>query len=106
MGYLRAANSCAADHIANAAGTANGECVRQWFRAKKAGWYAVLADPHMPVTSLLLNQVHNAIDRKLFIQRRAQHAGQCGWKSKEEKSQHETGCSISKSSLLEAFNEL
>jgi hypothetical protein len=79
--------------------------VRQWFQDKKAGWYTVLADPRMPVTSTLLDQAHNAIDRKLFMmkgfhhpkgsqqaflrglahlynlvpyQRRAQHAGQCG----------------------------
>jgi hypothetical protein len=71
----------------------------------KAGWYAVLADPQMPVTSTLLDQAHNAIEHKLFAmkgfhhpggsqqafltglahlynlvpyQRRAQHAGQCG----------------------------
>ena len=94
-----------ADHVAHTAGTANGECVRRWFQDKKAGWYAVLADPQMPVTSTLLDQAHNAIDRKLFMmkgfhhpggsqqafltglahlynlvpyQRRAQHAGQCG----------------------------
>ena len=94
-----------ADHITTTAGSANGERVRQWLRAKKAGWYAVLEDPSMPVTSTLLDQAHNAIDRKLFAmkgfhhpggsqqafvtglahlynlvpyQRRAQHAGQCG----------------------------
>jgi hypothetical protein len=94
-----------ADHVTTTAGAANGERVRQWFRAKKAGWYAVLEDPRMPVTSTLLDQAHNAIDRKLFAmkgfhhpggsqqvfvtglvhlynlvpyQRRAQHAGQCG----------------------------
>ena len=71
----------------------------------KAGWYAVLADPQMPVTSTLLDQAHNAIERKLFAmkgfhppggsqqafltglahlynlvpyQRRAKHGGQCG----------------------------
>jgi hypothetical protein len=65
----------------------------------------VLADPQMPVTSTLLDQAHNAVERKLFAmkgfhhpggsqqafltglahlynliphQRRAQHAGQCG----------------------------
>ena len=86
-------------------GTANGERVRYWFQDKKAGWYAVLEDPRMPVTSTLLDQAHHAIDRKLFMmkgfhhpkgsqqaflrglahlynlvpyQRRAQHAGQCG----------------------------
>jgi hypothetical protein len=94
-----------ADHVAHTAGTANGERVRQWFQDKKAGWYTVLADPQMPVTSTLLDQAHNTIERKLcamkgfhhpkgsqevFLrglahlynlvpyQRRAQHAGQCG----------------------------
>src|SRR5712692_1302823 len=94
-----------ADHVATMAGAANGERVRRWFQDKKAGWYAVLADPQMPVTSTLLDQAHNAIERKLFAmkgfhhpggsqpafltglahlynlipyQRRAKHAGQCG----------------------------
>jgi hypothetical protein len=94
-----------ADHVAATAGTANGARVRRWFQEKKAGWYAVLEDPQMPVTSTLLDQAHNAIDRKLFMmkgfhhtggsqqaflaglahlynlipyQQRAQHAGQCG----------------------------
>ena len=43
-----------ADHVAHKAGVANGECVRRWFQEKKAGWYAVLTDPQMPVTSTLL----------------------------------------------------
>jgi hypothetical protein len=94
-----------ADHVATTAGTANGERVRRWFCDKKAGWYAVLEDLQMPATSTLLDQAHNAIERKLFAmkgfhhpkgsqqafltglahlynlvpyQRRAQHAGQCG----------------------------
>jgi hypothetical protein len=94
-----------ADHVAHTAGKVNGQRVRQWFQDKKAGWYTVLADPQMPVTSTLLDQAHNAIERKLFAmkgfhhpkgsqeaflrglahlynlvpyQRRAQHAGQCG----------------------------
>jgi len=94
-----------ADHVAATAGSANGERVRRWMQEKKAGWYAVLADPQMPVTSTLLDQAHNAIERKLFAmkgfhhpggsqqafltglahlynlipyQRRAKHAGQCG----------------------------
>ena len=93
-----------ADHVTITAGPANGQRIRQWFQAKKAGWYAVLTDSQMPVTSTLLDQAHNAIDRKLFMmkafhhpgghqqafltglahlynlvpyQRRAQHAGQC-----------------------------
>ena len=94
-----------ADHVTHRAGMANGARVRRWFQEKKAGWYAVLEDPQMPVTSTLLDQAHNAIERKLFAmkgfhhiggsqqafltglahlynlvpyQRRAQHAGQCG----------------------------
>ena len=94
-----------ADHVAHTAGAVNGERVRRWFQEKKAGWYTMLADPQMPVTSALLDQVHNALERKLFAmkgfhhpggnqqafltglahlynlvpyQRRAQHAGQCG----------------------------
>ena len=94
-----------ADYVAATAGPANGERIRRWFQDKKAGWYTVLADPQMPVTSTLLDQAHNAIDRKLFMmkafhhpggsqqafltglahlynlvpyQRRAMHAGQCG----------------------------
>jgi hypothetical protein len=55
------------DHVAHSAGVANGERVRRWFQDKKAGWYAVLADPQMPpVTSTLLEQAHNAIERKVF----------------------------------------
>ena len=93
------------DHVTATAGAANGARVRRWFHEKKAGWYAVLAEPRMPVTSTLLDQAHNTLDRKLFAmkgfhhpqgsqqafltglahlynlvpyQRRAQHAGQCG----------------------------
>jgi hypothetical protein len=94
-----------ADHVTQKAGVANGERVRRWFQEKKTGWYAVLADPQMPVTSTLLDQAHNAVERKLFAmkgfhhpggsqqafltglahlynlipyQRRALHAGKCG----------------------------
>jgi hypothetical protein len=94
-----------ADRVATTAGATNGARVRRWFQDKKAGWYAVLADPQMPVTSTLLDQAHNAMNRKLFMmkgfhhpdgsqqafltglahlynfipyQRHAQHAGQCG----------------------------
>src|SRR5215831_18296562 len=42
-----------ADDVTATAGVTNGERVRRWFQDKKADWYAVLADPHMPVTSTL-----------------------------------------------------
>jgi hypothetical protein len=94
-----------ADRVTATAGTANGVRVRRWIQEKKAGWYAVLEDSQMPATSTLLDQAHNAIERKLFAmkgfhhqagsqqafltglahlynlvpyQRRAKHAGQCG----------------------------
>jgi hypothetical protein len=93
------------NHVTTTAGAANGQRGRRWFQEKKAGWYAVLADPQMPATSTLLDQAHNTIERKLFAmkgfhhpggsqkafltglahlynlipyQRRAKHAGQCG----------------------------
>jgi hypothetical protein len=93
------------DHVTTTAGAANGERARRWLHDKKAGWYAVLADPQMPAMSTVLDQAHNAIDRKLFAmkgchhprgsqaafltglahlynlipyQRRALNAGQCG----------------------------
>src|SRR6267142_2700096 len=62
-----------ADHVAQRAGVANGERVRHWLQDKKAGWYAVLADPCMPVTSTLLDQAHNAIERKLFAMKGFHH---------------------------------
>jgi len=94
-----------ADHVAQKAGVANGKGVRCWFQDKKAGWYAVLEDPQMSAMSTLLDQAHNALDRKLFMMKafhhphgsqqaflagwahlynlipyqcRAKHAGQCG----------------------------
>jgi hypothetical protein len=62
------------DHIATTAGAANGERVRRWVQDKKAGWYVVLADPQMPATSTLLDQAHNAINRKLFMMKGFHHA--------------------------------
>src|SRR5215475_6714214 len=62
-----------ADHITTTAGAANGERVRRWIQEKKAGWYAVLVDPRMPVTSTLLDQAHNALERKLFMMKAFHH---------------------------------
>jgi hypothetical protein len=49
------------------AGAANGERVRQWFHDKKVGWYRLLEDRRMPVATTVLDQAHNALDRKLFM---------------------------------------
>jgi len=94
-----------AQHITTTVGEEHGARVRHWFETKKAGWYAVLADPQMPAMSTVLDQAHNALGRKLFMmkgfhhpdgrqgaflmglahlynlvpyQRRALHGGQCG----------------------------
>ncbi len=64
-----------ADHIAATVGEEHGERVRHWFQDKKAGWYAVLEDPKMPAMSTLLDQAHNAIDRKLFNMKGFHHPG-------------------------------
>src|SRR5499427_784073 len=63
------------DHVTATAGVANGERVRRWFQDKKAGWYAVLAASQMPVTSTLLDQAHNTIERKLFMMKGLHHPG-------------------------------
>src|SRR6266446_7006250 len=65
---------CAA-HIATTVGAEHGERVRSWFQAKKAGWYTVLADPKMPAMSTVLDQAHNAIDRKRFAMQGFHHPG-------------------------------
>ena len=64
-----------ADHITTTVGEEHGERVRRWFHDKKAGWYAVLADPKMPTSSTLLDQAHNAMDRKLFAMKGFHHPG-------------------------------
>ena len=64
-----------ADHISATMGEEHGERVRRWFHDKKAGWYAVLEDPKMPAMSTLLDQTHNAIDRKLFAMKGFHHPG-------------------------------
>jgi hypothetical protein len=62
-----------ADDVTITAGAANGKRVRQWLQDKKAGWYVVLADPQMLVTSTLLDQAHNAINRKFFMMKAFHH---------------------------------
>jgi len=64
-----------ADHITATVGREHGERVRNWFREKKVGWYAVLADPKMPAMSTVVDQAHNAMDRKLFSMKGFHHPG-------------------------------
>ncbi len=62
-----------AEHITATVGEEHGERVRNWFKDKKTGWYAVLEDPQMPAMSTVLDQAHNAIDRKLFAMKGFHH---------------------------------
>jgi hypothetical protein len=64
-----------ADSIATTVGADHGERVRHWFQDKKVGWYTVLADPRMPASRPLLDQAHNAMDRKLFAMKGFHHPG-------------------------------
>ena len=63
------------DHITSMADEEHGERVRRWVQDKKAGWYAVLEDPKMPAMSTVLDQAHNALDRKLFNMKGFHHVG-------------------------------
>jgi hypothetical protein len=63
-----------ANRIDTALGEAHGERIRHWFETKKAGWYAVLEDPKMPAMSTVLDQAHNAMDRKLFAMKGFHHS--------------------------------
>jgi hypothetical protein len=64
-----------AHRIATTVGEAHGERMRHWFETKKAGWYTVLEDPKMPAMSTVLDQAHNAMDRKLFAMKGCHHPG-------------------------------
>jgi hypothetical protein len=120
-----------ADHVAATAGPANGARVRRWVQEKKAGWYAVLADPQMPAMRTVLDQAHNAIDRKLFAMKgfhhprgsqaafltglahlynlipyqcRALNAASVGWKWRAVAYRRRTGCLTCKSSRQVAID--
>lgn len=59
------------------AGRENGQRIRQWIVRKKEGWYVLLRNPELPATSTLLDQAHNAIDRKLFMMKGFHHPEGC-----------------------------
>jgi hypothetical protein len=64
-----------ADYVTVTVGEEHGERVQKWFGDKKSGWYAVLEDPQMPAMSTVLDQAHNAMDRKLFAMKGFHHPG-------------------------------
>lgn len=54
------------EKVSQLAGHENGLNVRKWIGRKKQGWFELVRHPKMPSTTTLLDQAHNAIDRKLF----------------------------------------
>jgi len=93
------------EKVLETAGNLNAESIGEWISRKKAGWFNILSCPDMPVTTVRVDQAHNALDRKLFMmkgfhhpagsqrlflnglavlynfipyQRRAKNAGRCG----------------------------
>ena len=62
-----------AENVSKVTGQSNGERLRDWFARKKEGWYVTFRDPDMPATSTLLDQAHNALDRKLFMMKGFHH---------------------------------
>lgn len=66
-----------AEKVTKEAGKANGARIWEWIQKKKAGWFALVQDPGMPTTSTLLDQAHNALDRKLFMMKGFHHQKGC-----------------------------
>ena len=62
-----------ADHVAATAGAANGPARAALVPGQEGGLVCGIADPQMPVTSTLLDQAHNTIDRKLFMMKGFHH---------------------------------
>ena len=62
------------DPISTPEGEEPGERVRSGMEDQKSGGYAGLEDPKMPAMSTVLDQVHNAIDRKRFAMQGFPHA--------------------------------
>ena len=61
------------EEVTYLAGADNGQRVRKWIERKKAGWHVLFADANIPQTTTLIDQFHNAIDRKLFMMRGFHH---------------------------------
>jgi hypothetical protein len=66
-----------AENVSRMTGQENGDRIRQWIGRKKDGWYVLFKNPDLPATSTLLDQAHNAIDRKLFMMKGFHHPEGC-----------------------------
>ena len=121
-----------ADHITTTVGEEHGERVRHWFQDKKAGWYAVLADPQMPAMSTRAGSSpqrhrpqalrHEGLPPSRWESSGVSHRpgapvqpdplsapgparGQVwGGSGRRARTRHRTGCSTCKSSLQEAIS--
>ncbi len=63
------------EQVTHLGGEDNGMRVRKWIHRKKAGWHVLFADANIPRTTTLIDQFHNAMDRKLFMMKGFHHAG-------------------------------
>jgi len=61
--------------VTHLAGEENGTRVRKWIARKKAGWYVLFEDANIPKTTTPIDQLHNAMDRKLFMMKGFHHEG-------------------------------
>ena len=64
-----------AEQVEKTAGEEVGGAIRRWIARHKDGWFAVMRDPNLPLTSVMLDQRHNYLDRKLFMMKGFHHAG-------------------------------
>lgn len=63
------------EQVTHLAGEENGMRVRKWVERKKAGWYVLFQDANIPKTTTPIDQLHNAMDRKLFMMKGFHHEG-------------------------------
>ena len=61
------------ERVGSLAGEENGERVRRWIARKKAGWQVLFSDTNIPRTTTLIDQIHNVMDRKLFMMKGFHH---------------------------------
>ena len=71
------------EKITNIAGAETGQKIREWIERKKPGWFVLMRNADLPLTlrqaqciaSVMLDQFHNILDRKLFAMKEFHHAG-------------------------------
>ena len=59
--------------VTHLAGADNGQRVGRWIERKKAGWQVLFEDANIPRTTTSIDQIHNAMDRKLFMMKGFHH---------------------------------